>query len=40
MVKRVMKRLIPVSGMENQEWQIRVIDDPGNISYRFCLATI
>ncbi|KAI0838620.1 hypothetical protein F5Y06DRAFT_39494 [Hypoxylon sp. FL0890] len=28
MVKRVMKRLIPVSGMENSNWEIRVIDDP------------
>ncbi|KAI1402052.1 hypothetical protein F4819DRAFT_455967 [Hypoxylon fuscum] len=28
MVKRVMKRLIPVSGMENADWEIRVIDDP------------
>lgn len=29
MVKRVMKRLIPVSGMEDAKWEIRVIDDPG-----------
>ncbi|KAH7026138.1 peptidase family M48-domain-containing protein [Microdochium trichocladiopsis] len=29
MVKRVMKRLIPVSGMEDANWEIRVIDDPG-----------
>jgi len=29
MVKRVMKRLIPVSGMEDAQWEIRVIDDPG-----------
>ncbi|KAI1389788.1 uncharacterized protein F4822DRAFT_399728 [Hypoxylon trugodes] len=28
MVKRVMKRLIPVSGMEDADWEIRVIDDP------------
>jgi metalloendopeptidase OMA1, mitochondrial len=29
MVKAVMKRLIPVSGMEDEEWEVRVIDDPG-----------
>lgn len=28
MVKRVMKRLIPVSGMEDANWEITVIDDP------------
>ena len=28
MVKRVMKRLIPVSGMEDQNWEVMVIDDP------------
>jgi metalloendopeptidase OMA1, mitochondrial len=28
MVKRVMERLIPVSGMENANWEVRVIDDP------------
>ncbi|KAI2625870.1 hypothetical protein GGR54DRAFT_637644 [Hypoxylon sp. NC1633] len=28
MVKRVMKRLIPVSGMEDEQWEIRVIEDP------------
>lgn len=28
MVKRVMARLIPVSGMEDAEWEVRVIDDP------------
>ncbi|KAI0386621.1 hypothetical protein F5Y04DRAFT_275074 [Hypomontagnella monticulosa] len=28
MVKRVMRRLIPVSGMEDANWEIRVIDDP------------
>lgn len=28
MVKRVMQRLIPVSGMEDADWEIRVIDDP------------
>ncbi|KAI1861471.1 uncharacterized protein JN550_010851 [Neoarthrinium moseri] len=28
MVKRVMRRLIPVSGMEDSEWEVRVIDDP------------
>ncbi|KAL7622981.1 metalloendopeptidase [Parahypoxylon ruwenzoriense] len=28
MVKRVMRRLIPVSGMEDADWEIRVIDDP------------
>ncbi|KAI5858180.1 hypothetical protein GGS23DRAFT_586943 [Durotheca rogersii] len=28
MVKRVMKRLIPVSGMADDAWEIRVIDDP------------
>ncbi|KAI0134418.1 peptidase family M48 [Xylariales sp. AK1849] len=27
MVKRVMKRLIPVSGMEDSDWEVRVIDD-------------
>ena len=29
MVKRVMKRLIPVSGMGDADWEVRVIDDPG-----------
>lgn len=28
MVKRVMARLVPVSGMEDVDWEIRVIDDP------------
>ncbi|KAI4597311.1 hypothetical protein KJ359_004417 [Pestalotiopsis sp. 9143b] len=28
MVKRVMRRLIPVSGMEDSAWEVRVIDDP------------
>ncbi|OTB16616.1 hypothetical protein K445DRAFT_295020 [Daldinia sp. EC12] len=28
MVKRVMRKLIPVSGMEDSKWEIRVIDDP------------
>ncbi|KAI8963691.1 hypothetical protein F5Y11DRAFT_318332 [Daldinia sp. FL1419] len=28
MVKRVMRKLIPVSGMEDCNWEIRVIDDP------------
>lgn len=28
LVKRVMKRLIPVSGMEKANWEITVIDDP------------
>jgi metalloendopeptidase OMA1, mitochondrial len=28
LVKRVMRRLIPVSGMADEEWEIRVIDDP------------
>ncbi|KAK6865950.1 peptidase family M48 [Apiospora arundinis] len=28
MVKRVMRRLIPVSGMEDSDWEVRVIDDP------------
>lgn len=28
MVKRVMRRLIPVSGMEDSNWEVRVIDDP------------
>ncbi|KAI1365761.1 peptidase family M48-domain-containing protein [Xylaria arbuscula] len=28
LVKKVMRRLIPVSGMEDSEWEIRVIDDP------------
>ncbi|KAK9417951.1 putative Peptidase family M48-domain-containing protein [Seiridium unicorne] len=28
MVKRVMRRLIPVSGMEDAAWEVRVIDDP------------
>lgn len=26
-VKRVMKRLIPVSGMNNLDWEVRVIAD-------------
>jgi len=28
MVERVMARLIPVSGLEGQDWEVRVIDDP------------
>ncbi|EQB45428.1 hypothetical protein CGLO_15704 [Colletotrichum gloeosporioides Cg-14] len=32
MVKRVMERLIPVSGMEDLQWEIRVIDDPSTIN--------
>ncbi|KAI1126333.1 peptidase family M48-domain-containing protein [Nemania abortiva] len=28
LVKRVMSRLIPVSGMEDSDWEVRVIDDP------------
>ncbi|KAI1822137.1 peptidase family M48-domain-containing protein [Xylaria intraflava] len=28
LVKRVLERLIPVSGMEDSEWEVRVIDDP------------
>ncbi|KAI0530034.1 peptidase family M48-domain-containing protein [Xylaria digitata] len=28
LVKKVMRRLIPVSGMEDSEWEVRVIDDP------------
>lgn len=28
LVKRVMNRLIPVSGMEDSQWEVRVIDDP------------
>lgn len=28
MVKRVMQRLIPVSGMEDSAWEVFVIDDP------------
>lgn len=28
LVRKVMSRLIPVSGMEDSEWEIRVIDDP------------
>lgn len=31
MVQRVMKRLIPVSGMGDAEWEVRVIDDPGRL---------
>ncbi|KAG8531453.1 uncharacterized protein KY384_003082 [Bacidia gigantensis] len=32
MVRRVMQRLIPVSGMENEKWEVRVIDDPGQVN--------
>ena len=28
MVKRVMSSLIPVSGLEHYDWEVRVIDDP------------
>ncbi len=28
MVRRVMRRLIPVSGMDGDDWEVRVIDDP------------
>ncbi|KAI1159232.1 peptidase family M48-domain-containing protein [Nemania serpens] len=28
LVRRVMNRLIPVSGMEDSQWEVRVIDDP------------
>ncbi|KAI1454522.1 hypothetical protein F4805DRAFT_321001 [Annulohypoxylon moriforme] len=32
MVKRVMRKLIPVSGMEDADWEIRVIDDPRTVN--------
>ncbi|KAK1654272.1 peptidase family M48 [Colletotrichum phormii] len=32
MVQRVMRRLIPVSGLEDQEWEVRVIDDPSTLN--------
>ncbi|OHE92963.1 peptidase family M48 [Colletotrichum orchidophilum] len=32
MVARVMRRLIPVSGLEGLEWEVRVIDDPGTLN--------
>ncbi|ORY64966.1 peptidase family M48-domain-containing protein [Pseudomassariella vexata] len=32
MVKRVMKRLIPVSGMANAEWEVRVINDDSQVN--------
>ncbi|KAI0885641.1 uncharacterized protein GGS22DRAFT_131801 [Annulohypoxylon maeteangense] len=32
MVKRVMRKLIPVSGMEGADWEIRVIDDPRTVN--------
>ncbi|KAF9881998.1 mitochondrial metalloendopeptidase [Colletotrichum karsti] len=32
MVARVMKRLIPVSAMEGEEWELRVIDDPNTVN--------
>ncbi|KAI2473255.1 hypothetical protein F4781DRAFT_227536 [Annulohypoxylon bovei var. microspora] len=32
MVKRVMRKLIPVSGMETANWEIRVIDDPHTVN--------
>lgn len=28
LVERVLKRLIPASGMENLEWEVKVINDP------------
>ncbi len=28
LVNRVMSRLIPVSGLAEQQWEVRVIDDP------------
>ncbi|EFQ29076.1 peptidase family M48 [Colletotrichum graminicola] len=32
MVARVMRRLIPVSGLDSQEWEVRVIDDPHTLN--------
>ncbi|EXF75425.1 peptidase family M48 [Colletotrichum fioriniae PJ7] len=32
MVQRVMRRLIPVSGLEDQDWEVRVIDDPTTLN--------
>ncbi|KAK2000264.1 peptidase family M48 [Colletotrichum falcatum] len=32
MVARVMRRLIPVSGLGGQEWEVRVIDDPHTLN--------
>ncbi|KAI0114494.1 peptidase family M48-domain-containing protein [Nemania sp. FL0031] len=32
LVKKVMRRLIPVSGMEDEEWEVRVIDDPSTVN--------
>jgi metalloendopeptidase OMA1, mitochondrial len=29
LVRRVMRRLIPVSGLQDQNWDVRVIEDPG-----------
>ncbi|KAH8158268.1 hypothetical protein CIB48_g9969, partial [Xylaria polymorpha] len=29
MLRRVLRRLIPVSGMKDDEWEVRVIDNPG-----------
>ncbi|OLN85869.1 Mitochondrial metalloendopeptidase OMA1 [Colletotrichum chlorophyti] len=32
MVARVMRRLIPVSGLESQDWEVYVIDDPHTLN--------
>lgn len=42
LVQRVMKRLIPVSGMEDLDWEVRVIADSRGFSFslpvKFCLT--
>jgi len=33
MVQRVMKQLIPASGLENVEWEVNVIESPGTLRF-------
>jgi len=35
MVQRVMKKLIPASGLENVEWEVNVIESPGTLRFLF-----
>ena len=38
MVQRVMDRLIPASGLENQQWEVHVIESDGKCFSRDCSA--
>ncbi len=37
-VKRVMRKLIPFSGMQGEDWEIFVIDDPSQYCPHLCVV--